>query len=209
VGVEVAGPQQAQAAAQTIVHSQVEATAIELHYGGDEKLLTVLLESIPGGIDAKAETASFLLKQFGEVRTISDEEANQLGPQTTPQVADEVVLKIGAPPADLAAVLESVLGAAERKGLGHPRITGHAGTGVTLVGFSGENEADAAGFVEEMRGIWVRRGGSVTLQRAPLTLKQRVSTWDNGGDYLGLIRRVKEKFDPRGGMNPGRFLGGN
>src|ERR671913_2196175 len=64
VGVEVAGPQQAQAAAQTIVHSQVEATAIELHYGGDEKLLTVLLESIPGGIDAKAETASFLLKQF-------------------------------------------------------------------------------------------------------------------------------------------------
>jgi glycolate oxidase FAD binding subunit len=209
VGVEVAGPQQAQAAAQTIVHSQVEATAIELHYGGDEKLLTVLLESIPGGIDAKTETASFLLKQFGEVRTISDEEANQLGPLTTPQVADEVVLKIGAPPADLAAVLESVLGAAERKGLGHPRITGHAGTGVTLVGFSGENEADAAGFVEEMRGIWVHRGGSVTLQRAPLTLKQRVSTWDNGGDYLGLIRRVKEKFDPRGGMNPGRFLGGN
>jgi glycolate oxidase FAD binding subunit len=209
VGVEAAGPQQAQAAAQTIVHSQVEPTAIELYYGGDEKLLTVLLESIPGGIDAKAETASFLLKQFGEVRTISDEEANQLGPQTTPQVADEVVLKIGAPPADLAAVLESVLGAAERKGLGHPRITGHAGTGVTLVGFSGENEADAAGFVEEMRGIWVRRGGSVTLQRAPLTLKQRVSTWDNGGDYLGLIRRVKEKFDPRGGMNPGRFLGGN
>jgi glycolate oxidase FAD binding subunit len=209
VGVEAAGPQQAQAAAQTIVHSQVEPTAIELYYGGDEKLLTVLLESIPGGIDAKAETASFLLKQFGEVRTISDEEANQLGPQTTPQVADEVVLKIGAPPADLAAVLESVLGAAERKGLGHPRITGHAGTGVTLVGFSGENVADAAGFVEEMRGIWVRRGGSVTLQRAPLTLKQRVSTWDNGGDYLGLIRRVKEKFDPRGGMNPGRFLGGN
>ena len=209
VGVEVAGPQQAQAAAQTIVHSQVEATAIELHYGGDEKLLTVLLESIPGGIDAKTETASFHLKQFGEVRTISDEEANQLRPLTAPQVADEVVLKIGAPPADLAAVLESVLGAAERKGLGHPRITGHAGTGVTLVGFSGENEADAAGFVEEMRGIWVRRGGSVTLQRAPLTLKQRVSTWDNGGDYLGLIRRVKEKFDPRGGMNPGRFLGGN
>jgi glycolate oxidase FAD binding subunit len=209
VVVEIAGPQQAQAAAQAIVHSQVEATAIELHYGENEKLLAVLLESIPGGIDAKAETASFLLKQFGEVRTLSDEEAGHLGPLTTPEVADEFVLKIGAPPADLAAVLESVLGAAERKGLAHPRITGHAGTGVTLVGFSGENEAGAAGFVEEMREIWVRRGGSVTLQRAPLTLKQRVSTWDNGGDYLGLVRRVKEKFDPRGGMNPGRFLGGN
>jgi len=205
VAVEVAGPQQAQAAAQAIVHSQVEATAVELYYGESDKLLAVLLESIPGGIDAKEENASVLLKQFGEVRTLSDEEVDHLGPLTTP----EVVLKIGTPPVELAAVLESVLGAAERKGLTHPRITGHAGTGVTLVGFSGENEDGAAGFVEEMREIWVRRGGNVTLQRAPLTLKQRVSTWDNGGDYLGLVRRVKEKFDPRGGMNPGRFLGGN
>jgi glycolate oxidase FAD binding subunit len=205
VAVEVTEPQQAQAAAQAIVHSQVEATAVELHYDENEKQLAVLLESIPGGIDAKAETTSFLLKQFGEVRTLSDEEADRLGPLTPP----EVVLKIGAPPVDLAAVLESVLGAAERKGLAHPRITGHAGTGVTLVGFSGENEDGPARFVEELREIWVRRGGNVTLQRAPLTLKQRVSTWDNGGDYLGLVRRVKEKFDPRGGMNPGRFLGGN
>jgi glycolate oxidase FAD binding subunit len=208
VAVEVTEPQQAQAAAQAIVHSQVEATAVELHYDENEKRLAVLLESIPGGIDAKAETTSFLLKQFGEVRTLSDEEVNHLGPLTPPEVADEVVLKIGAPPAELAAVLVAVLGAAERKGLAHPRITGHAGTGVTLVGFSGENEDGAAGFVEEMREIWVRRGGNVTLQRAPLTLKQRVSTWDNGGDYLGLVRRVKEKFDPRGGMNPGRFVGG-
>jgi glycolate oxidase FAD binding subunit len=208
VAVEVAGPEQAQAAAQAIVHSQVEATAVELHYGESEKLLTVLLESISGGIDAKAETTSFLLKQFGEVLMLSDEEADHLGPLTPPEVADEVVLKIGAPPVDLDSVLETVLGAAKRKGLAHPRITGHAGTGVTLVGFSGENEDGAAGFVEEMREIWVRRGGNVTLQRAPLTLKQRVSTWDNGGDYLGLVRKVKEKFDPRGGMNPGRFLGG-
>jgi glycolate oxidase FAD binding subunit len=209
VAVDITDPQQAQAAAQAIVHSQVEATAVELHYGETEKQLVVLLESIAGGIDAKAETTSFLLKQFGEVRTLSDEEVDRLGPVTSPEVADEIVLKIGAPPADLDAVLESVLGAAERKGLAHPRITGHAGTGVTLIGFSGENEDDAAGFVEEMREIWVRRGGNVILQRGPLTLKQRVGTWDNGGDYLGLVRRVKEKFDPRGGMNPGRFLGGN
>ena len=76
--------------------------------------------------------------------------------------------------------------------------------------FRGEaaTQAICAGSPEEVREIWVRRGGSVTLQRAPLSLKNRVGTWDNGGDYLGLIRRVKEKFDPRGGLNPGRFVGG-
>ncbi len=209
VAVEIDGPQAAQEAAQTIMHSQVEATAVELHYGEDKKLLAVLLESIPGGIDAKAENASFLLKRFGEVRTLSGEEAEHLGSMTAPEVADEgAVLKIGAPPTELAGVLDSVHGAAERRGLAHPRITGHAANGVTLVGFSGKDEDSAAGFVEELREIWVRRGGNVTLQRAPLPLKKRVGAWDNGGDYVGLIRRVKEKFDPRGGMNPGRFLGG-
>jgi glycolate oxidase FAD binding subunit len=226
VAVEVESPEAAAGAAQAVMHSQVEPTAVELHYGEDARLLTVLLESIPAGVEAKVETASFLLNPFGEVRTLSDEEMNHLGPLTPPAVGDdEAAIKLSAPPADLADVLGSVLGAAERRGLAHPRITGHAASGVTFVGFSGgeevvatedkgtnattsSNEDAGAHFVEELREIWVRRGGSVTLQRAPMALRNRVGTWDNGGDYLGLIRRVKEKFDPRGGMNPGRFVGG-
>ena len=209
VAVEVESPEAAAGAAQAIMHSQVEASAVELHYGEGARLLAVDLESIPAGVEAKVETASFLLNPFGEVRTLSDEETGHLGPLTPPAVGDdEAVIKIAAPPADLADVLGTVLGAAERRGLAHPRITGHAASGVTFVGFSGSEEDAGAHFVEELREIWVRRGGSVTLQRAPLGLKNRVGTWDNGGDYLGLARRVKEKFDPRGGLNPGRFIGG-
>ncbi|HEV8223772.1 MAG TPA: FAD-linked oxidase C-terminal domain-containing protein, partial [Rubrobacteraceae bacterium] len=141
-----------------------------------------------------------------EVRTLSDEETGHLDPSTAAE--DETVIKLSAPPADLADVLETVLGAAERRGLDQPHITGHAASGVTFVGFSGGDEDARAGFVEELREIWLRRGGSVTLQKTPLSLKNRVGAWDQGGDYLGLIRRVKEKFDPRGGMNPGRFVGG-
>jgi glycolate oxidase FAD binding subunit len=202
VAVEVESPQAARGAAQAIVHSQVEASAVELHWSEKTRLLTVLVESIPAGVEAKAETASFLLRPFGEVRELSNEEVEHL------PADDEVVVKIAAPPADLAEVLGSVLGAAERRGLTQPRLTGHAASGVTFVALSGEEEEAHALFVEEVREIWVRRGGSVTLQRAPLALKNRVGTWDNGGDYLGLIRRVKEKFDPRGGLNPGRFVGG-
>jgi glycolate oxidase FAD binding subunit len=202
IAVEVESPQAAGEAAQAIVHSQVEAAAVELHWSEKTRLLTVLVESIPAGVEAKVETASFLLRPFGEVRELSDGEVEHL------PADDEVVVKIAAPPADLADVLGSVLGAAERRGLAHPRLTGHAASGVTFAGLSGGDEETRALFVEEVREIWIRRGGSVTLQRAPLSLKNRVGTWDNGGDYLGLIRRVKEKFDPRGGLNPGRFVGG-
>jgi glycolate oxidase FAD binding subunit len=206
VAVEVESPEAAAGAAQAMMHAQVEPTAVELHYGEDARLLTVLLESIPAGVEEKVEVASFLLNPFGEVRTLSDEETGHLGPSTAAE--DEAVIKLSAPPADLADVLGTVLGAAERRGLDQPRITGHAASGVTFVGFSGGDEDARAGFVEELREIWLRRGGSVTLQKAPLSLKNRVGAWDQGGDYLGLIRRVKEKFDPRGGMNPGRFVGG-
>jgi glycolate oxidase FAD binding subunit len=206
VAVEVESPEAAAGAAQAVMHSQVEPTAVELHYGDDARLLTLLLESITAGVEEKVEVASFLLNPFGEVRTLSDEETGYLDPSTAAE--DEAAVKLSAPPADLTDVLGTVLGAAERRGLDHPRITGHAASGVTFVGFSGGDEDARAGFVEELREIWLRRGGSVTLQKAPLALKNRVGAWDQGGDYLGLIRRVKEKFDPRGGMNPGRFVGG-
>jgi glycolate oxidase FAD binding subunit len=206
VAVEVESPEAAAGAAQAVMRSQVEPTAVELHYGEDARLLTVLLESIPAGVEEKVEVASFLLNPFGEVRNLSGEETGHLGPSTAAE--DEAVIKLSAPPADLADVLGTVLGAAERRGLDQPRVTGHAASGVTFVGFSGGDEDARAGFVEELREIWLRRGGSVTLQKAPLSLKHRVGAWDQGGDYLGLIRRVKEKFDPRGGMNPGRFVGG-
>jgi glycolate oxidase FAD binding subunit len=54
----------------------------------------------------------------------------------------------------------------------------------------------------------VRRGGSVVVQKAPTSLKRRVEVWGPVGDKLALTRRVKEKFDPRGVLNPGRFVGG-
>jgi glycolate oxidase FAD binding subunit len=56
--------------------------------------------------------------------------------------------------------------------------------------------------------IWVRRGGSVVVRHASPSIKKRLDVWGPAGDYLGLTRRVKEKFDPRGVLNLGRFVGG-
>ena len=203
LAVAVESPQAAQEAAQAIMHSQVEATAVELYWDDERRTVSVLLESIPSGVEAKVEAASFLLQPFGEVRALSDDEG--ILPSGD---ADEAVLKISAPPNELAGVLDSVLGAAERKGV-KARLTGHAASGVTVAGLSGGGTDVQAEIVEELREIRSRRGGSVVLQRAPLDLKKRVGTWQTSGrDDLGLMRRVKEKFDPRGGLNPGRFIGG-
>ncbi len=204
VVVELESQQGAAEAAQAIMHSQIVPSAVELRWGPSGKRLAVLVESIPGGIGAKAETAAFLLKPFGEVHT-EDGRAEIL---RLPEAGEnETIVKITAPPAELAGVLESVSRAAERRGL-EVRMWGHAASGVTFAGLSGGGVEALADFVGEMREIRARRGGSVTLQRASVELKRRAGAWGYGGDALGLMRRVKEKFDPSGTMNPGRFVGG-
>lgn len=200
------GPQEVQAAVGALVRTQAEPTAIELRYGEDEKLISVLAESIEGGIEAKIETISHVLGSHGKVRDPQD--GDYLGEMLPQTQEDDALLKISAPPADLTSVLESVLGAAERRGLDHPNITGHAGTGVTYVSLPGGDIEAKTETIDELREIWSRRGGSVVLLDAPRTLKESVGVWGTPRDDIGLMGRVKDKFDSRGLMNPGRFVGG-
>ncbi|HKZ27116.1 MAG TPA: FAD-binding oxidoreductase, partial [Rubrobacteraceae bacterium] len=197
VAVELPDTVSAGEAVQAIVHAQLVPSALELHWSDETRLLTVLFEGITPAVEAQAETADFLLRSFGETRTLSDEEADALGPLTRPGApgTEEVSIKIGAPPAELTGVLDSVLGACSRREI-TPRISGHAGSGVTFVALldeAGDEEAQA-GVIEELREIWVRSGGSVVVPRAPVSLKKRVEVWGPAGDHLGLSRRVKEKF---------------
>jgi glycolate oxidase FAD binding subunit len=50
--------------------------------------------------------------------------------------------------------------------------------------------------------------GHTTLLHAPLALKSRASIWGGADDNIGLVRRVKQAFDPQSLFAPGRFWGG-
>jgi glycolate oxidase FAD binding subunit len=207
VAVEPGSTLAAGQAAQAVLHAQLVPSAVELHWSDGARLLTVLIEGIEPSVEAQAETASYLLRDFGQVRELSDEEADTLGPLAPAGAGDEVALKISAPPAELTGVLDSALGACSRKGVS-PRITGNAGIGVTYVALSGGDEEALIQVVEELREIWTRRGGSVVVREAPPAFKEKVEAWGPLGSRLELTRRVKGKFDPRGILNPGRFVGG-
>jgi len=51
-------------------------------------------------------------------------------------------------------------------------------------------------------------GGHLTLVRAPLAVKEALGAWGPVGPALGLMHAVKSRLDPRGILNPGRFVGG-
>ena len=196
---------------QELTHSsfsQFVLDALEIRWEGDRGVIAALFEGIEPAVEAQSSVATEVLRSHGETSVLGEEDGEEFWESFArrPWDAGDVGLKIGAPPSDLTAVLASVLGAAERAGV-EARLSGHAGTGVTFAGLSG-GEDGLVEVVEEVREIRVRRSGSVVVQEAPLIVKERLDAWGAGGDYLGLTRRVKEKFDPGYTMNPGRFLGG-
>ena len=211
VVVEVDDHEKIADATQALTHysfSQFVLDALEMRWDGEGGVIVALFEGIEPAVEAQASTAAEVLRSHGEMRVLREDDGHAFweGFVGRPWETGDMGLKIGAPPADLTAVLGSVLGAAERAGA-RVRLSGHAGTGVTFAGLSG-GEDGLVEVVEEVREIWARRGGSVVVQEAPLTVKEKLDAWGPGGDYLGLTRRVKEKFDPGYTMNPGRFLGG-
>jgi glycolate oxidase FAD binding subunit len=211
VFVEVDDHRQIPEVALAFTHSsfsQFVLDALEMRWENDKGVIAALFEGIDPAVEAQSSAATELLRSHGGANVLGKDDGEEFWDSFArrPWEAGDVALKISAPPSDLSAVLDSVLGAAGRVGV-EARLSGHAATGVTFAGLSGEGDG-LVDVVEEVREIRVHRGGSVVVQEAPLAIKERLDVWGPAGDYLGLTRRVKEKFDPGYFMNPGRFIGG-
>ncbi len=219
VTLEVEEPAQAGRAVQRLLRSPLEPSAVELvvdEWGWPGRLTTVF-EGIQPGVEAQATAAAELLGQVGSAAVAgpgqTDAALSQLG--ALPFEKAELAFKATFPPAELPAVLAELRGRGPLRWGGSLRA--HAGTGVLWLASDareGELPADSpavprmVGWVTEARERLAARGGGLVVVKAPPHLKGQVDAWGPAGDALGLMRRVKERFDPDRRMSPGRFVGG-
>jgi len=52
------------------------------------------------------------------------------------------------------------------------------------------------------------RGGHAIIFAAPPRLKENLDVWGTPPSTLPLMRETKRQFDPKGLLNPGRFVAG-
>ncbi|HWC41545.1 MAG TPA: FAD-binding oxidoreductase [Actinomycetota bacterium] len=217
LGVE--GPGQAGQAVLALQRSTLEPSAVELTVDewGWPGRLTVVFEGIQPGVEAQAAAAAELLGRVGEAATAgpgqTEAALSQLG--ALPFEKAEYALKATFPPAQLAGALADLLGG--RQGWGGGPVSAHAATGVLWMA-SGLREGDlppdsptfprAARSIREARERLAARGGRLVLVKGSPELKRAVDVWGPPGDAAGLMRRVKERFDPDRRLSPGRFVGG-
>ncbi len=65
-----------------------------------------------------------------------------------------------------------------------------------------------AACLSQMRGDAARMGGSLFVTGGAGLLPSGYDAWGDVGPALTLMKRIKERFDPKGVLNPGRFVGG-
>jgi len=68
--------------------------------------------------------------------------------------------------------------------------------------------ADLARAITELRDHCVSAGGHLLVEKARPDVKRGLDVWGYETPALELMRRIKSQFDPKGLLNPGRFVGG-
>lgn len=193
-------------------HSQLVLHALEVHAvpEGGRASICALVTGTEAGVRARAAA-------------LADQLTAPHGPSGGPLVAQAMVASEPPPwwstlpggkggrrillktTARLSGVAELV-SVATRAGL---TVTGSAGAGVVYasVAAGDQDAADLAPAVLAVREASTRLGGSTVVLEAPAEIRARVDTW---GPVPGmpLMTRIKDEFDPRRVLSPGRFVGG-
>ena len=167
-------------AAHAVIHSQAVPWAVE----ADGATLSVLVGGRADGVAARVETVRSLVGG-----SVSDAAPSWWG--AYPWQPGEIGVKVTCALSGLREVLAAA----------GPRVRGSAGVGVLYA------VADEPDDVQRLREVAARHGGTVVVVDAPDDVKASVDVW-GPVPGLGLMRRVKDQFDPDHRLAPGRFVGG-
>jgi len=206
----------------------------ELH--GREAVSLAFFTGRAGAVRRKLDEASRLLRESGasQVREVDGQQAAGLLRSLTDLGWQEedlphLGLKVSVPPSHVAHVAgwfeqssaggqhglivqgpsDIPPGTIADPGFGMVRFLWWADTSASEQGWLGRlDDPHLAATIARVRELARELAGSAVVERAPLTLKRRIDVWGESPSGIDIMQRIKQKFDPSGILNPGRFVGG-
>jgi glycolate oxidase FAD binding subunit len=116
-----------------------------------------------------------------------------------------VWLKASSLPSDIAGFCEHIASNASS-------VVAYPTAGMAIVRLSEAETDERARRIQEARSYVTEYGGSLVITSAPIDVKKRVDVWGapltGSGPAIDVMRALKQQFDPRATLNPGRFIGG-
>lgn len=116
-----------------------------------------------------------------------------------------VLCKAGVLPARSVELLDTLDTVSAEYGLASSGIV-YAGSGLAVLRFG--PDAECAKAIARIRAYCESQAGFLSVLEASPAFKQQFDVWGYTGNALGVMRRVKQQFDPENILSPGRFVGG-
>jgi glycolate oxidase FAD binding subunit len=164
----------------------------------------VRVEGFPASVAFRARALADLLAPLGAVGELGREDSLAFWREirdVRPFAAEPQLClwRVSVPPASGPALVARVAAALET------RAYYDWGGGLVWLGLAPNGDAGAA----VVRAALAASGGNATLMRAPDPVRAAVAVFEPLADGVArLSQRVKESFDPRGILNPGRLYAG-
>jgi glycolate oxidase FAD binding subunit len=215
VVVRVASPLEAGRLASAMLNSPLEPTAIDFFSDEDtaDQVLAVSFQSSSRSVQEQAIRAAALPEADGggpapDILGGDDETAlwEAFAGITSTEEGD-LLARLVSTVTGLPGLIESAQSEAQHHGIGLS-VRAHMGHGHALLRWRGPSPELAALLLGNLRQEAEAQASNLVVWRAPAEVRTHFDIWGNPGDGLGLMRSVKAQFDPRGTLNPGRFVGG-
>jgi glycolate oxidase FAD binding subunit len=182
-----------------VVRSALAPMALELN-GSREVVFR--LGGYPQAVERQVRELSALIASAGGQTGESDWDALQQQRLTARR--RDVVLKAAVP---ISATSSAVDMLERRLDTLTPTVWAHAGNGVVYAACDAPGDASAiAAARSEVQALG--SNASLVIERCPTALKAEIDVWGEPGASVALMRAIKAKLDPRGTLNPGRYVGG-
>jgi glycolate oxidase FAD binding subunit len=188
---------------QRVVHSQFVPTALELDRPSQAPAtLAVLVEGNEQGVAGRVDG---LLALLGDGAEVPESAPAWWG--RAPWAQGDVALRLTHEIAGLPRLLDALDDTTRRHGL-RTAVRGSVGVGLVYAALPGDTAPPTvAAVVGALRAAAPAWSGDVVVLEAPAGVETAVDVWGPVRG-LGLMRRVKDQFDPEHRLAPGRFVGG-
>jgi glycolate oxidase FAD binding subunit len=185
--------------------SRLAHTSLQARVAQDaEPVVDILFEGTEAGIAAQEAQLRELVRPASATDALVSVWNASQALWESANSAPVALAKITTLPASIARTVET-LGRAASSRESHWKLTMQA-TGIGWLRLEAVPE-NLHAVLSDLRFELEHAGGSLAALHHPADM-QSIDTWGTPGDSLPLMRAVKNQFDPKNTLNPGRFVGG-
>ena len=185
--------------------SKLTFTGLQLRVAAEGAHLGIRFDGTAAGVQAQIDKVCQIAGAalIASVATPDTWTSHQSIWDSIPQ--SSLVAKFSVMPSQLAAMAASVRASANAHSLEWILVAQSVGCGYASL--AGSEVALRAALLT-LRNDVATLDGTIVALGCPLAVKRGVDVWGPSSDAQPLMVRIKQRFDPEGTLNPGRFVGG-